>query len=49
MSSLASSQDYNNGLICFLEDDYVCARVNFSEVIDNESNFNATAVEYSHY
>ena len=43
------TDNYNIGLNCFLNQDYICARDNFSELLNNTNNHNNAIVEYSHY
>ena len=53
LSGLAFSQtlseQYNNGLNCFLNKDYVCAKMHFSEIVKNNSHVNQSVFEYSMY
>ena len=48
MSLLSFSQDYNKGLMCFSDKDYVCARHYFVNII-NSNSYNTVTTEYAHY
>ena len=47
--SFSFSQDYDKGLMCFLDKDYVCARNYFSDIVHNQHQFNSITIEYAHY
>ena len=53
LSSFAVSQtfseQYNNGLNCFLNKDYVCAKMHFSEIVKSNADVNQSMFEYSMY
>ena len=49
ISSFSLSQDYDKGLMCFLDKDYVCSRNYFSEIVNNQHQFNTITIEYAHY
>tara|TARA_B100000579_G_scaffold16256_2_gene11527 strand:+ start:10039 stop:13005 length:2967 start_codon:yes stop_codon:yes gene_type:complete len=46
---LLLSQDYNRGLLCFLEKDYICAREQFGNIVNDDNNQNLLNLEYAHY
>ena len=48
ISFLAFSQDYNKGLTCFLDKDYVCSRGYFSNIVNTDDAHTVT-IEYAHY
>ena len=48
ISLLSFSQDYNKGLICFLDKDYVCARSYFTNIV-NSDEYQTVTIEYAHY
>ena len=35
---LLLSQDYSRGLLCFLEKDYICAREQFGNIVNDDNN-----------
>ena len=49
LTSFLFAQDYDDALRCFLAEDYVCAKNNFSNITNNSEELSGKIIEYSHY